>query len=69
MGCGGSCPLFRAAEVKGMERLLDQLMKDLFAILRSWDFILTVGGVTEGLQCGRSIIEWTVAKRTLTVRG
>lgn len=57
-------PLFGVAEGQGevercKERLLDQLMKDLFAMLRKWDFILTVITL-KNYNKGRSINKFTI---------
>lgn len=57
-------PLFRVAEGKGevercKERLLYQLMKDLFAMLRKWGFILTVITL-KNYNKGRSIIKYFI---------
>lgn len=52
------CRMEREVE-RGKERLLDRLMKDLFAMLRKWDFILTVTTL-KNYNKGRSIIKFAI---------
>lgn len=69
-GAEGAAPV-SGAEGKGggevercKKRLLDQLMKDLLAMLRKWNFILTIITL-KNYNKGRSIIKFTIT----TARG